>query len=59
MQSINNMLNQVWKSHETSIRNYDVNKYGQIEVYLMQLRVAIQKEPLDIKKSIMLGIHLK
>lgn len=50
MQSINNMLNQVWKSHETSIRNYDVNKYGQIEVYLMQLRVAIQKEPLDIKK---------
>lgn len=53
------MLNQVWKSHETSIRNYDVNKYGQIEVYLMQLRVAIQKEPLDIKKSIMLGIHLK
>jgi len=50
LQSINNMLNQIWKKHETAIRNYDENKYGQIEVYLMQLRVAIQKEPLDIKK---------
>lgn len=50
LQSINNMLNQTWKKHETAIRNYDENKYGQIEVYLMQLRVAIQKEPLDIKK---------
>lgn len=50
LQSINNMLNQTWKNHETAIRNYDENKYGQIEVYLMQLRVAIQKEPLDIKK---------
>ena len=50
LQSINNMINQIWKSHETSVRNYDENKYGQIEVYLMQLRVAIQKEPLDIKK---------
>ncbi|SUM69191.1 FTR1 family protein [Staphylococcus hominis] len=50
LQSINIMLNQIWKKHETTIRNYDENKYGQIEVYLMQLRVAIQKEPLDIKK---------
>lgn len=50
LQSINNMLNQTWKNHEMTIRNYDENKYGQIEVYLMQLRVAIQKEPLDIKK---------
>ena len=30
------MLNQTWKNHETAIRNYDENKYGQIEVYLMQ-----------------------
>ena len=43
LQSINNMLNQTWKNHEMTIRNYDENKYGQIEVYLMQLRVAIQK----------------
>ena len=27
----------------TAIRNYDEGKYGQIEVNLMQLRVAIQK----------------
>ncbi|UDI77609.1 FTR1 family protein [Staphylococcus taiwanensis] len=50
LQSINNSLNQIWTSHETSIRNYDEGKYGQIEVNLMQLRVAIQKEPLDTKK---------
>ena len=45
LQSINNSLNQIWTSHETVIR-----KYGQIEVNLMQLRVAVQKEPLDINK---------
>ncbi|ARJ26802.1 FTR1 family iron permease [Staphylococcus lugdunensis] len=50
LQSINNSLNQIWTSHETVIRNYDDSKYGQIEVNLMQLRVAVQKEPLDINK---------
>lgn len=50
LQSINNSLNQIWTTHETAIRNYDEGKYGQIEVNLMQLRVAIQKEPLDTKK---------
>ena len=43
LQSINNSLNQIWTTHETAIRNYDEGKYGQIEVNLMQLRVAIQK----------------
>ena len=43
-------MNQIWTSHETVIRNYDEGKYGTIEVNLMQLRVAIQKEPLDPKK---------
>ncbi|PNZ33360.1 iron ABC transporter permease [Staphylococcus petrasii] len=50
LQSINNSLNQIWTSHESAIRNYDEGKYGQIEVNLMQLRVATQKEPLDTKK---------
>nr|WP_248285738.1 FTR1 family protein [Staphylococcus lugdunensis] len=50
LQSINNSLNQIWTSHETVIRNYDDSKYGQIEVNLMQLRVAVQKDPLDINK---------
>lgn len=50
LESINNSLNQIWTSHETVIRNYDEGKYGTIEVNLMQLRVAIQKEPLDPKK---------
>lgn len=43
-------MNQIWTSHESAIRNYDEGKYGQIEVNLMQLRVATQKEPLDTKK---------
>lgn len=59
LQSINNSLNQIWTSHETVIRNYDDSKYGQIEVNLMQLRVAVQKEPLDINKVKMLGQLLK
>ncbi|PTE70122.1 hypothetical protein BUY46_00720 [Staphylococcus devriesei] len=51
LQSINNSLNQIWTSHETSIRNYDEGKYGQIEVNLMQFRVAVQKEPFNAKKA--------
>ena len=50
LQSLNNDLNSIWTSNETVIRNYDDGKYGQIEVNLMQLRVAIQKEPLDTDK---------
>ncbi|MFW3591749.1 FTR1 family protein [Staphylococcus caprae] len=50
LESINNSLNQIWTSHETVIRNYDQGKYGTIEVNLMQLRVAVQKDPLDTKK---------
>lgn len=50
LQSLNNDLNSIWTSNETVIRNYDDSKYGQIEVNLMQLRVAIQKEPLDTDK---------
>lgn len=50
LQSVNNSLNRIWTSHESAIRNYDEGKYGQIEVNLMQLRVATQKEPLDTKK---------
>lgn len=50
LQSINNSLNQIWTSHESAIRNYDEGKYGQIEVNLMQLRVATQKESLDTNK---------
>ncbi|WP_338379308.1 hypothetical protein, partial [Enterococcus faecium] len=46
LQSLNNQLNTIWTSNETVIRNYDDGKYGQIEVNLMQLRVAVQKEPL-------------
>ncbi|MCI2947850.1 FTR1 family iron permease [Staphylococcus caledonicus] len=51
LQSINNSLNQIWTSHETSIRNYDEGKYDQIEVNLMQFRVAVQKEPFNAKKA--------
>lgn len=43
LQSLNNQLNTIWTSNETVIRNYDDGKYGQIEVNLMQLRVAVQK----------------
>ncbi|MBM6508125.1 MULTISPECIES: FTR1 family protein [Staphylococcus] len=50
LQSLNNQLNTIWTSNETVIRNYDDGKYGQIEVNLMQLRVAVQKEPLDVDK---------
>lgn len=50
LQSLINDLNSIWTSNETVIRNYDDGKYGQIEVNLMQLRVAIQKEPLDTDK---------
>ncbi|MCK6088561.1 FTR1 family protein [Staphylococcus warneri] len=50
LQSLNNDLNSIWTSNETVIRNYDDGKYGQIEVNLMQLRVAIQKEPLYTDK---------
>jgi high-affinity iron transporter len=50
LQSLNNDLNSIWTSNETVIRNYDDGKYGQIEVNLMQLRVAIQEEPLDTDK---------
>ena len=50
LQSLNNDLNSIWTSNETVIRNYNDGKYGQIEVNLMQLRVAIQKEPLDTDK---------
>ncbi len=39
-------LNQIWTSNETVIRNYDANQYGQIEVALLQLRIAIHKSPL-------------
>ena len=58
LESINNSLNQIWTSHETVIRNYDQGKYGTIEVNLMQLRVAVQKDPLDTKKVKMHGIPL-
>ncbi|HCY9247314.1 TPA: FTR1 family iron permease [Staphylococcus aureus] len=37
-------------SNETVIRNYDANQYGQIEVALLQLRIAIHKSPLDTAK---------
>lgn len=50
LQSLNNQLNTIWTSNETVIRNYDDGKYSQIEVNLMQLRVAVQKEPLDVDK---------
>lgn len=50
LESLNTSLNQIWTSNETVIRNYDANQYGQIEVALMQLRVAVQKEPLDTNK---------
>ena len=40
----------MWKNHESVIRNKDVGKYGEIEVGLMQMRVAIEKEPLDTSK---------
>lgn len=51
LESINTSLNQLWTTNETAIRNYDANQYGQIEVGLMQLRVAIQKDPFDANKA--------
>lgn len=50
LESLNNSLNQIWTSNETVIRNYDANQYGQIEVALLQLRIAIHKSPLDTAK---------
>lgn len=50
LESLNNSLNQIWTSNETVIRNYDANQYGQIEVALLQLRIAIHKSPLDTTK---------
>lgn len=50
LKALNTQLNQIWTSHETVIRNYDADKYGQIEVALMQLRVAVEKEPLKPQK---------
>ncbi|HDX8417926.1 FTR1 family iron permease [Staphylococcus aureus] len=50
LESLNNSLNQIWTSNETVIRNYDTNQYGQIEVALLQLRIAIHKSPLDTAK---------
>ncbi|HDY4461337.1 TPA: FTR1 family iron permease [Staphylococcus aureus] len=47
LESLNNSLNQIWTSNETVIRNYDANQYGQIEVALLQLRIAIHKSPLS------------
>ncbi|HGZ9454817.1 TPA: FTR1 family protein [Staphylococcus aureus] len=43
LESLNNSLNQIWTS-------YDANQYGQIEVALLQLRIAIHKSPLDTAK---------
>ena len=50
LKALNAQLNQIWTSNETVIRNYDADKYGQIEVALMQLRVAVEKEPLKPQK---------
>lgn len=50
LESLNNSLNQIWTSNETVIRNYDANQYEQIEVALLQLRIAIHKSPLDTTK---------
>ncbi|CAL29116.1 FTR1 family protein [Staphylococcus carnosus] len=50
LKALNAQLNQIWTSNETVIRNYDADKYGQIEVALMQLRVAVEKEPLKTQK---------
>lgn len=50
LKSLNSEVNSVWKNHESVIRNKDVGKYGEIEVGLMQMRVAIEKEPLDTSK---------
>ncbi|NCJ14101.1 FTR1 family protein [Staphylococcus pseudintermedius] len=50
LKQINGELNSTWTKHESVIRNKSVDQYGQIEVYLMQLRVAIEKEPLNTQK---------
>ncbi|PCF87817.1 FTR1 family protein [Staphylococcus intermedius] len=50
LKQINGELNSIWTKHESVIRNKNVDQYGQIEVYLMQLRVAIEKEPLNTQK---------
>lgn len=50
LKALNTKLNQIWTSNESVIRNYDADKYGQIEVSLMQLRVAVEKEPLKPQK---------
>ncbi|WP_278926083.1 FTR1 family protein [Staphylococcus auricularis] len=50
LKQINSKLNSTWTRHEAVIRNKDMGQYGQIEVALMQLRVAVEKEPLNTKK---------
>ncbi|HHU6750339.1 TPA: FTR1 family protein [Staphylococcus pseudintermedius] len=50
LKQLNSKLNSIWMKHESVIRNKSVDQYGQIEVYLMQLRVAIEKEPLNTQK---------
>ncbi|ARJ51157.1 FTR1 family protein [Staphylococcus lutrae] len=50
LKQINGTLNSIWTKHESVIRNKNVDQYGQIEVYLMQLRVSIEKEPLNTQK---------
>ncbi|MCU5745266.1 FTR1 family protein [Staphylococcus sp. SQ8-PEA] len=50
LKALNNEVNSIWTKHESIIRNKDVGQYGQIEVGLMQLRVAVEKEPLNTKK---------